>query len=135
MVSIRLLILNSRDKLLVQKTAQGLQIPQVECMFVDGCLSIEDIIFVKLSSMLGITDIHPKDLRLYYFSNKIEDSNLCVNFVYKGRTRLKKLDVEPYKFMELREIKKAVTLFKDKLDEHVIRRFIIREDNPNLLCE
>lgn len=135
MVTIRLLILNSRDKILVKKTEQGLEIPQAECMFVEGCSSIEDIIFVKLSSEFGITDIHPKDLRLYYFSNKIDNNCLCVDFVYKGQTRIKKLDHESYKFMELREIKKAVTLFKDKLDEHVIRRFIIREDNPNLLCD
>ena len=97
---------------------------------------MEDAVFLKLSTTLGITDVHPKDLRLYYFSNKIQDNELFLDIVYKGYTRFKRFDLDSdYKFLELREIKKLVNLFSDKLDEQVIRRFIVREDNPSLLCE
>ena len=136
MVTIRLLILNSRNKLLLQKTEEGLQIPKVDCICIDNCYSLEDIVFLKLSSAYGITDIHPKDLHLYYFLNKINGGELFLDIVYKGYTRIRKFDSDDnHKFFELREIKKVINLFKDSLDEQIIRRFIVREDNPSLLCE
>ena len=132
MISIRLFILNSKGKLLLQKTKDGLQIPQMDCTFIEGCTSLEDMAFLKLSSFFGITDIHPKDLRLYSFSNKIQDDELFLDMSFVGHTRSRRVELTDYKFMELREIKKVVDLFKDKADERMIRRFIIREEDPTI---
>ena len=132
MISIRLFILNSKGKLLLQKTKDGLQIPRMDCTFIEGCTSLEDMAFLKLSSFFGITDIHPKDLRLYSFSNKIQDNELFLDMSFTGHTRSRRVELTDYKFMELREIKKVVDLFKDKADERMIRRFIIREEDPTI---
>lgn len=135
MVTIRMLILNNKGHLLVYTEDDHLRVPYKLCLTNESYSSFEDAAFVELKSGYYIEDIHPKDFYLYYMSNHIENGEIFLNITYRGNSKVRKLPYPlPYaEFMELRDIKKNIDLFTDPEDQQIIRRFIIREDNPTLL--
>ncbi len=135
MVTIRMLILNNKGHLLVSPEEDCLRVPYKVCMTNEAYTSFEDAAFLELKNYYCIEDIHPKDFYLYYMSNHIENGEIFLNITYRGNSKIRKLPYPlPYaEFMELREIKKNIDLFTDPEDQQIIRRFIIREDNPTLL--
>lgn len=135
MIILRTLILNNKGSLLIDQNNETLSLPQKVCYTNENCSSFEESAFNLLKEMYNIEDVLPNDFYLYCFFNKIEAGEVFLDVVYKSTTKLRKLNGAKIKarFMEIREIKKDIDLFTDEIDQQVLRRFIIREDNPTFL--
>lgn len=135
MVTVRMLILNNKGHLLVTADGNYLRIPYKVCMSDESYESLEEAASMCLRNDFNIEDIRPTDFYLYYMSNHIENNELFLNITYRGNSKIHKLTNQNLsaRFLELREVKKNIDLFTDLEDQQVIRRFIIREDNPTLL--
>lgn len=133
MIRIKALILNNKGKLLVERADGFIGLPVISQGSWEGCRSLEEVAFSDIRDKFGITDIHPKDFYLYYFSNHIENNEVFLTLAYKGISRVSRVNNPIVSFLELREIKKVLDLFIDETDQKIVRRFIIREDNPNLI--
>lgn len=135
MVTIRTLILNNKGHLLVKTEGDILRVPYTVCTSGEWYSSFEEAIFLMLKNSYGIEDIPPRDFYLYYFANEIKNNEIFLDVTYIGSSKIRKLPIQisNAKFMELREIKHFIDYFTDPHDQQIIRRFIIREDNPTLL--